>query len=463
MNKNFILPILIFTFFAFGCGLFDKFKSTSETNSNTAKVTPTVSPTPTATPEAKPTQFDKASLGTNFMAFGAGTIVVAQTSEGASSDDSARKLNDESDFGWQSAKGQTENQSVTLELPARTTFKSFVFDTEQPTNPDGRAAKDVTVEISDVSATEGFQKILETTLKDSEIKNGMENQFFPVQKEIAGRFVRYTAKNNFGSPLTVYTAELYGYGEQEPRASVGNISGTYKVSGIIGDGVHLKQEGNLIIGCYQENEGTLEGTVDGRVMTLVATEKNERAKGEKTYFVGVNVVESGRKLMYATWNWSATPKEKAYDRLLIGDKISDKVGNCPHLPNLDGTQDVVKEKLEKDLEESGKAILYGINFDFNSDVIKPESKPILDKVIALLKSKTDWKMQIAGHTDNVGSESFNQTLSEKRAASVVKYLTTAGIDASRLTSIGYGLSNPIAPNNSESERAQNRRVELVKK
>ena len=114
------------------------------------------------------------------------------------------------------------------------------------------------------------------------------------------------------------------------------------------------------------------------------------------------------------------------------------------------------------MEETGKAILYGINFDFNSDVIKAESKPTLDKVIAVLKSKTDWKMQVAGHTDNIGGEAFNQTLSEKRAASVVKYLTNAGVDGGRLTSIGYGLSKPLAPNDSEAERAQNRRVELVK-
>lgn len=467
MKKNFILPILTLAFFAFGCGSADNSKTVSDAKTVAPKASPTVSMTPAvaATTEAKPTPFDKASLGANYLAFGAGTIVVANTSQSAGSDDSARKLNDESGFGWKSAEGQIENQSVTLEMPARTTFKTFVFDTKQPTTPDGRAAKDVIIEISDVSATDGFQTILEATLKDDpnpNYRNGFDNQLFSVQKEVAGRFIRYTAKNNYGSRVTIHTAELYGYGEQEPRSPVGNISGTYKVPGIIGDGVHLKQEGNSIIGCYQENEGTLEGTIDGRVLTLVATEKEARAKSGKTSFVAVNVVENGKKLMYASWNWSATPKKKSYDRLLIGDKISDKIGNCPHLPNLDGAADVVKDKLEKDLEETGKAILYGINFDFNSDVIRAESKPTLEKVTAILKSKTDWEMQVAGHTDNIGGEAFNQTLSDKRAASVVKYLTNAGVDGARLKSTGYGLSKPLAPNDSEAERAQNRRVELVK-
>lgn len=454
-------------FFTFGCGMISKFRGDSNANVKIAQTTPTVSatPTPTATPSGSPTPFDKVALGRNWLAFGAGTIIVGKTSESASSDNSARKLIDESGFGWETDKGQIENQTVTLELPARTTFKSFVFDTRQTASVDGRAAKDVIVEISDVSATVGFQTILEATLRDDPNPNyrfGVNNQFFTVQKEIAGRFVRYTAKNNHGSPNFVYTAELYGYGEQEPLSPIGNISGTYKIPGIIGDGVHLKQDGNSIIGCYQENEGILEGTIDGRVMTLTATEKDARSKSEKTSFVAVNIVNGGKTLLSTWWRWSATPKEKSYDRLYTGDKISDKIGNCLHLPDLDGAKDVVKDKLEKDLEATGKAVLYGINFDFNSDVIRPESKPTLDKVITILKEKPDWKFSVEGHTDNVGGETLNQTLSEKRAASVVKYLTGAAIDASRLASKGYGFSQPIAPNNSESERAQNRRVELVR-
>lgn len=460
-----LVAFALVAFFTFGCGLISRFRADSNANVKIAHTTPTVETTPPTAPSASPTPFDKAALGTNYLAFGAGTIVVDKISESADSANSARKLIDESGFGWETAKGQIENQIVTLELPVRTTFKSFVFNTRQTTSVDGRAAKDVIVEISDVSATVGFQTILEATLRDDPNPNyriGVNNQFFTVQKEIAGRFVRYTAKNNHGSPSVIYTAELFGYGEQEPRVPVQNVSGTYKVPGIIGDGIHLKQDGNSIIGCYQENEGILEGTIDGRVMTLTATEKDARSKNEKTSFVAVNVVNGGKTLLSAWWRWSATPKTKDYDHFYTGEKISDKIGNCPHLPDLDGAADVVKDKLEKDLEEKGKAILYGINFDFNSDVIRPESKPTLDKVITILEEKPDWKFSVEGHTDNIGGEAFNQTLSEKRAASVVKYLTDAGINASRLLSKGYGLSKPIAPNNSEAERAQNRRVELVK-
>ena len=463
MKIHFTAAILLLAFFAFGCNSFGDIKTVSNTNS-TVKIptsSATVSATPTAAPSASPIE-DAPALGRNLLAFGAGTLVVGVTSEAAQSDAKARQLIDEAEFiGWSSADGQVENQSVTLELPARTTLKTIVFDTANlayaPVAP-----KDVKIEVSDVSATGGFQTILEATLADGRDKSGADGQAFPVAEAVAGRWVRYTARNNLGSPKKIFTKELRGYGEQETPAPVPNVSGTYKVGGIIGDGVHLKQEGNQIIGCYSENDGIVEGTIEGRTITLAATENNARAKNEKTSFVAANVVEGGGKFLSAWWGWSKTPTKKLYDRLLTGEKVSERIGNCKHLPNLDGAEDAAKSQLEKSLEATGRAVLYGINFDFNSDVIKPESRPTLEKVAALLKEKPDWRMNVEGHTDNVGGESFNQTLSEKRAASVKKYLTGAGIGDERLGSVGYGLSKPLAPNNSEAERAQNRRVELVK-
>ena len=119
-------------------------------------------------------------------------------------------------------------------------------------------------------------------------------------------------------------------------------------------------------------------------------------------------------------------------------------------------------QLEKKLSEEGRAVVYGINFDFNSDKIRDESKTVLSQVVEVLKKNSEWKMTIEGHTDNIGGEKFNQVLSEKRAASVRKFLVDAGIDESRLTAKGVGMTKPIAKNTSEEGRARNRRVELVK-
>ena len=107
-------------------------------------------------------------------------------------------------------------------------------------------------------------------------------------------------------------------------------------------------------------------------------------------------------------------------------------------------------------------MLYGVNFDYISDKIRAESRPTLDKVADLLSKHPDWRFVVEGHTDDVGGAAFNQTLSEKRAAAVMVYLTNAGVSADRLNSLGLGFSKPVAPNETEAGRAQNRRVELLR-
>jgi len=89
-----------------------------------------------------------------------------------------------------------------------------------------------------------------------------------------------------------------------------------------------------------------------------------------------------------------------------------------------------------------------------------ESQTELNKVVQLLNDNPLLKIEITGHTDNVGNPADNLRLSVDRAKSVVKYLITNGIAANRLMSKGFGEAKPIAPNSSEETRAQNRRTEL---
>ncbi|MFV0390360.1 MAG: OmpA family protein [Paludibacteraceae bacterium] len=126
-------------------------------------------------------------------------------------------------------------------------------------------------------------------------------------------------------------------------------------------------------------------------------------------------------------------------------------------------------KLEQDvknLENMPKgttvsASFENIEFDFDSDVIKEESKSTLNQVISILKENDTWStIRIMGHTDNTGSDSYNQNLSERRAASVAKYLTENGIATSKISSEGFGESRPIATNDTAEGRQDNRRVEF---
>ena len=115
------------------------------------------------------------------------------------------------------------------------------------------------------------------------------------------------------------------------------------------------------------------------------------------------------------------------------------------------------------LNRDGFIKLHGILFDTGKDTIKPESEPLLAEVVRLLTDNEDLKISIEGHTDNVGQAKANQILSQKRAESVEKYLVGKGVDAKRLSSKGWGDSAPVADNRTEDGRAQNRRVEMVKK
>ena len=100
-------------------------------------------------------------------------------------------------------------------------------------------------------------------------------------------------------------------------------------------------------------------------------------------------------------------------------------------------------------------------FDFDKYVIKEAAKGPLDKVVKWLQENPDIKVEVAGHTDFIGSEEYNQTLSENRAKAVYNYFISKGVSKSRLNYVGYGKTRPIATNKTDEGRAQNRRVELT--
>jgi outer membrane protein OmpA-like peptidoglycan-associated protein len=140
-----------------------------------------------------------------------------------------------------------------------------------------------------------------------------------------------------------------------------------------------------------------------------------------------------------------------------GKRVSKLVGACPHWKPgaINGVVDQLKSE--------GRARLYGILFDTDSDHLKDESKPTLDALVAAARTQPTWNFGIEGYTDNVGGDAHNLTLSEKRANSVKAYLANAGVDAKRLTTQGFGATHPVSSNDTELGRSQNRRVEIVKK
>jgi OmpA-OmpF porin, OOP family len=119
-------------------------------------------------------------------------------------------------------------------------------------------------------------------------------------------------------------------------------------------------------------------------------------------------------------------------------------------------------KLYERVLSEGKFVTRGILFDVNKSIIKPESMGVLNKVVKMMNEHSDLNFSIEGHTDGDGDDASNQTLSEKRAASVKSALVDQGIYESRLTTIGLGESIPVDDNKTAVGKANNRRVEFVK-
>jgi OmpA-OmpF porin, OOP family len=125
--------------------------------------------------------------------------------------------------------------------------------------------------------------------------------------------------------------------------------------------------------------------------------------------------------------------------------------------------EITANDMAKALTDVGKVDIYGIYFDTDKADLKPESKSTLEEVVKLLKADPSLRLEVAGHTDNTGAAAHNIQLSASRAAAVVNVLvTTYGVDRFRLRAKGYGDSKPVAPNDTDQNRAKNRRVELRK-
>jgi outer membrane protein OmpA-like peptidoglycan-associated protein len=406
--------------------------SKKETPSATATTATVAAPTASGAPAASP-----APGAPSIISFSSGALIAVRPAEYSDNWSAFRILDEDPETGWATPQGDLAPKTIVIALPARTELDHLVFDTAN-IDGDGRGAKDITAEVSDAGPDSGYQKIADVTLADRK-----DGQAFAVTPA-AGKWLRLIVKNNHGAADYTELMEVRGTGRQlEPPARM-DVSGTYETN--YGD-FHVKQEGASVTGCYEHDGGLLSGGVEGRVIRFIWKE----ADGGQGPAIMV-VSPDGAKLFGLWWHEG----EKRPSGEWNGTRKSSEVGGCPHWTGSAAGQ------LAKELETTGRARVYGINFDSDSDVLRDDSKPTLDQIADVLKKNSDWKMTIEGHTDSTSSAEHNQQLSERRAAAVKAYLVTAGIDAARLTSAGLGATKPVADNASALGRAQNRRVELAK-
>ncbi len=144
-----------------------------------------------------------------------------------------------------------------------------------------------------------------------------------------------------------------------------------------------------------------------------------------------------------------------------GDTVPDVEDQCPNTPGGPGGARPGCPSLVVVTAKEIR-ITQQIQFEFNKAAIKAVSFPTLDAVREVLVANPQMRLEVQGHTDNVGQAAYNQKLSQQRADSVRAYLVKAGIDPTRLVAKGYGMAQPLVPNSTEGNRALNRRVQFIR-
>jgi len=374
----------------------------------------------------------------DYLTFAQGAVPIFISSEGAKTGtnfEHAVKIIDGNSAGFVFVNKGKADTSVTFvyELPATTTFDRFavpnVLETPSPSTTFTRV---VEVFGSTKDATAGYELIASTTLSVHK-KKGEVTELAVVRKTPV-RWIKVKLSGGIDLPKGegfLEFSELVGNGTQEPAALTDKFDGVWKQRANI---ISLSQDGAVVSGCY-DRSGDLTGTVTGNVLRATGVDRSDKTM--------------------SAFILSITP-----DGELRGVRSSNgapfRLYTTPPAPK--GT----KSSCETPVVKLGcGSIIHGINFDYDSALIRQDAAPVLSVLYDGLKNDKAASISIEGHTSSEGTTRYNQLLSERRAQAVVADLTKRGIAASRLAAVGVGEERPIARNDDESGRAINRRVQVV--
>ena len=223
----------------------------------------------------------------------------------------------------------------------------------------------------------------------------------------------------------------------------------YRISYVQKDGATTPPSGLQILRNFENATkkagGTIEGSYPGWCKAGYDPERMpQMGNGCMSYALTAKFVKGGKE----TWLFMQAGGDDGSYLMTVAEREEMK-------------QDISVTEMADALSKDGFVTLY-VNFDTGQSTIKPDSGETLDAPAAALKLAADLKVEVAGHTDNVGTPEANLKLSQERAQAVMAALVERGIPAARLTAKGYGQTTPIADNRTEDGRAKNRRVELVK-
>ncbi|NNF58544.1 MAG: OmpA family protein [Rhodothermaceae bacterium] len=330
-----------------------------------------------------------------------------------------------------------------LLAPTRLTQVGVNNAADQP-SPSVTTARSFDVEASAEGPDAGFVPLGTLTVDEA------EETLLDVASETPAQWLRFTLRDGQDADAGfIYFDEVVAYGEQEAVPSDdGRFTGIYETPGR--SYVELTQDGAMLTGCYTgtggRGGGTLFGHVEGGVARVSWVDRDTEGVNGTALFV----IDSTGELVGVRYRLPGR-------NLWAGPRADDTVTTpCSEV-------EASGNPIGAALESAGEVTLYGIYFDFDRDTLKPTSEPVLQQLREALEASPALSVDIEGHTDDVGSEDYNEDLSQRRAAAVVAWLVEHGINEERLGPVGKGEAEPVADNATADGRALNRRVEVVRR
>lgn len=366
--------------------------------------------------------------------FDNGALLLSETgSYGTETDSwSAWRLTDgDASLGWCSPEGKPLGGTFVWDLDGVWQLDAFVLSTEntEEASYPGVSAKSVELYLAEKPGD--FKKVGAFTVGTQQKKS------FPL-KGARAKQVKLVVTGNHGNAEYTEIAEIDLLGTRTGAVAVASIAGDYTTT--YGP-MRFAQDKDEVFGCYDWTAvAAVWGSMSGRVARVTWYEDDEASKREGTATFAVR--EDGR--LWGVWYENGT---------LMGLWEGPR-GDPPTC------QPKRKGQLSMLLKSKGRAVLYGIHFDVNADVPLPESKGSIDELVQALKDDAKVRVLVEGHTDATNTDAYNLDLSQRRAKSVVDWLTKAGVEGGRLEAKGFGRTKPVADNATAQGRALNRRVEV---
>jgi outer membrane protein OmpA-like peptidoglycan-associated protein len=354
---------------------------------------------------------------------------------------------------------------------------STTWDSQPTISPDGKTIYFASAR----EGTKGNMDIWKTTFEDGMWQKpvNLGDSINTVKGEMSpfihpdGQTLYFTSNGHMGmGGNDIYFARMDSAGNFHKPVNLGYPINTYKDEGFLivnakGDKAYFASDqlggkGGLDLYTFDLYEAARPVTVT--YMKGVVYDKNTNKKLDARFELidletGTVVVQSNSDPVSGEFLVSL-PNEKNYALNVSKEGYLSFSENFTLKGTHDQTDPFLKDVPLQPVETGAVVILKNIFFDFDRYELLPESRIELDRWVDHLKNNPRLKIEIGGHTDNKGSKEYNQVLSENRARSVYNYLVEKGVDKSRLTYKGYGLSQPIDTNETEAGRANNRRTEF---